>query len=207
MKSTVALFSYDKFNISWVNAISKIGYILISENRDDSRFVTLWQLGMRIADYLNEQPAMEGGAIGFHYVDHPNHLLRLFVIPRFSGDYPDNNLPYGIAESETQPETSTVDNIMPLVSSLESYLDQLKTTVVYSLCFFGLETFCMVPNHPTGNTTSDPSVKSEIPTITCVGVGASKYPSLNCSMRNDSDNINMISILVETPMESDLPHA
>jgi hypothetical protein len=123
MVEYVGSFSFDGLTVSWCNAATVHGYVVITcVGLDD--FVRAWELGLRIQQFLSENEMIKAEAVGLHYVDFPNFPLRLFVLPRYSNDYPDSNLLYEHTEALVQPPTSTAEKLTPRLAELQEFLEK-----------------------------------------------------------------------------------
>lgn len=123
MVSRIGEFECEGMNIIWINAISKVGYVLIeSKKEDNSDFEKLWTLGDKIGQFLRTNVDPKADAVCLHYFELPNRNSANAIIPRYSNDFEDNNIVYTISESDTQKETSTIEIISPLVDQLKNYL-------------------------------------------------------------------------------------
>lgn len=120
----VGSFVCSGFKISWINAISKVGYVKVEkgtpENVDD--FTEMWLLGNKVGKFLRECKDISAQDVAYHSVKTPTNIANINVFPRYEGDYKENNDTYNIAESATQPATSTKEIIMPLIEELKEYL-------------------------------------------------------------------------------------
>ena len=117
-------FVFQTFKISWINAISKVGYINIqkttSETIDD--FTEMWLLGNKIGQFLKKTENIKADDIAYHSLKTPINSANINIFPRYKGDYQENNDTYNIAESKTQPATSSKEVILPLFIQLKEFL-------------------------------------------------------------------------------------
>ena len=122
----VGSFVFSNFKISWINAISKVGYVKIEkttpENVDD--FTEMWLIGNKIGKFLKTNEKTQAEAIAYHSLKTPTNAANINVFPRYTGDYEDNNQTYNIAENSVQPQTSTKEIILPLIDDLKQYLEE-----------------------------------------------------------------------------------
>ena len=123
MTSVVQEFDACNVHFTWINAISKVGYLALSGEGNDL-FVRMWTIAERVGQFLRTDERVKAEAIGYHFLDKRDAKPRLFVFPRFDGDYSNNNEVYNIAEAEEQKQTSSPEIIEPLVKSLEEYLNK-----------------------------------------------------------------------------------
>ena len=124
MISVIKEFNLEGFNINWVNAISKIGYILINYDSSTNDFGEMWILADKIGQFFRNEKDFPADAVAYHFYECEEHPPRLFVIPRFQGEYEDHNKVYNIAESENQPTTSSKEIIEPLIPRLIEYINK-----------------------------------------------------------------------------------
>ena len=116
---------FSNFKISWINAISKVGYVKVEkttpENVDD--FTEMWLIGNKIGRFLRTNPSIKAEAVAYHSLKTPSNVANINVFPRYEGDYKENNDTYNIAENSIQPPTSTKEIISPLIGQLKEYLE------------------------------------------------------------------------------------
>lgn len=123
MVSVVRQFDVAAFHFSWINAISRVGYIAITSSSDNS-FVGMWAIGEKVGQFFRSHDAIKADAVGYHYFELPGSPATLCVIPRYTDDYEDNNRVYAIAEAAEQTETSSNAIITPLADFLEQTLSK-----------------------------------------------------------------------------------
>ena len=125
--SIISSFPYKEFEITWINAVSKCGYIQITKNESSSefQFTNAWILAEKIDQFLRNEPKIAAEDVGCHMFSYDPYGPKLFIFPRYSGDYKDSNETYDIAESSNQPETSSEAIISPLVLLLKNFLSTL----------------------------------------------------------------------------------
>ena len=125
--SIVTSFPYKEFEITWINAVSKCGYLQITKNQSspEFQFTNAWLLAEKIDRFLRNEPKISAEDVGCHMFSYDPDGVKLFIFPRYSGDYKDSNETYDIAESSNQEETSSEDVILPLVLLLQNYLSTL----------------------------------------------------------------------------------
>jgi hypothetical protein len=122
MVEVVGSFTYDGLRVSWCNAATSCGYVVIvCASLDD--FVRTWELGFRVQGFLAQNEAIRAEAVGLHYLDIPGSPLRLFVLPRYADDFADSNTLYGQIEAAIQPPTSTAEKLAPHLSGLQVFLE------------------------------------------------------------------------------------
>lgn len=122
MVTIVKTFQVQNFNVEWINAISKIGYLsILYEPGKSGDFPSMWLLADKMGQFLRNDEGCKASAVAFHYFECENKPKKLFVIPRFPDEYTDHNEVYNISESENQPETSTSAIIEPLLEKMLNY--------------------------------------------------------------------------------------
>lgn len=123
MVTVIKTFHHQNFNIEWINAISRIGYLsILYEPGKSGDFSSLWLLADKMGQFLRNDDGCKASAIAFHYFECENKPKKLFVIPRFPDEYSDHNEVYNISESDNQPETSSSTVIEPLAEKLINHL-------------------------------------------------------------------------------------
>ena len=119
----VEKFDFSSFNFSWINSISKVGYIrmekITPENFDD--FNNMWQIATKIGGFMRNTDGIKADDVAFHSVQKKQQQRYIDIIPRYHGDYEENNDTYNIAESDVQK--STGEEIKLLVEKLKTFLD------------------------------------------------------------------------------------
>lgn len=125
MVTIVKAFKLQNFDVEWINAVSKIGYLSILYQLDNPSgdFSSMWLLADKVGQFFRNDENCKASAVAFHYYECENHPPRLFVVPRYPGEYQDHNTVYNITESDNQPETSTTEIILPLVQKLMNSLN------------------------------------------------------------------------------------
>ena len=108
-------------HFTWINAISKVGYLALSGEGDDI-FVRLWTVAEKAGSFLRSDERVKAQSVGYHYLEKPGWKPKLFVFPRYDGDFSNNNDVYNIAEADTQETTSSNEIIGPITEGLEKYL-------------------------------------------------------------------------------------
>ncbi|KAH0790672.1 hypothetical protein GPJ56_005413 [Histomonas meleagridis] len=118
MVSIVRNFCLSGFNVSWINAITKIGYIKIEYDESKSNFSDMYILADQIAQSIRETESLQPVMFAFHYYEPVNRKPTLSVIPRFPNDYENHNYVYTLSELEEQKETTTKEAIEPHINNL-----------------------------------------------------------------------------------------
>jgi hypothetical protein len=124
MGTVLKNFAIEGFRVSWVNALSKVGYVIVSKEPPEVDFVGCWTWGERIGQFFREEPRILAQDVGFHYLERPGRHPELFVLPRYAGDFEPNETVYNIIEADTQDETSSPQVILPLAETLEAHLNK-----------------------------------------------------------------------------------
>jgi hypothetical protein len=122
MAEVVGSFSVGKLSVSWINALTAYGYLVITLDSSLDDFVKTWELGARIQTFLRTNEVVKAEAIGLHYLDLPGCAPRLFVLPRYANDVDNSDLLYDQLEDATPARVSTSDVILPLISDLQAFL-------------------------------------------------------------------------------------
>ena len=82
----------------------------------------MWTIGETVGQFFRSHDSVKAESVGYHYFELPGCPATLCVIPRWAGDYEDNNEVYAIAEAKEQRETSSEAIIAPLADLLEQTL-------------------------------------------------------------------------------------
>jgi hypothetical protein len=122
MAEIVGSFTHGKLSFSWVNAIVKFGYVMITSATPDADFIAMWDSGTHVQKFLQENPTTKADEVGLLYLELPNQPPTLSVLPRYVHDFDNSNALYNQVELPDPPKYSTSDVLAPLVRQLREYL-------------------------------------------------------------------------------------